>query len=39
MEKRRLIVFLVIALAAIGAVVTGIILGDPAYMRMEASGL
>lgn len=39
MSKTRLIVLIVIALVAIGALVTGVILGDPADMHIEASGL
>ena len=39
MNKTRLITYLVIAAVVIVALIRGIILGDPADMRVEASGL
>ncbi len=39
MNKKRLFVFVLIGLVVTVALVRGIMLGDPADMRMEASGL
>lgn len=39
MNRTRFIAYLVIAAVVIVALVRGIILGDPADMRLEASGL
>jgi hypothetical protein len=39
MNKKKLIFIVVLSAIVIVALVRGIILGDPADMRMEASGL
>lgn len=38
-KKARLLIYLVFALAILGALAWGIFLGDPGNMRVEASGL
>jgi hypothetical protein len=39
MNKQKLLIYVVIAVVLVIALLRGIFLGDPADMRMEASGL